>query len=194
MKNKLRAILVISILAVLLGSCKARDELNNDLYNKMNILSLKNSLELTDTKVAEWEDEAYLVNVRISFGESGTNSIRNIYESPDQKEIAYSVWLFSDGQLNESKFFKYDIDINNRIRTDDWIVDSPEILQISLSSKMVKEFIRIQSHPICGFMKLGKSYFQEHPYSWVVNIGNCSGSLDSINIEIDAKTGKIIEE
>jgi hypothetical protein len=184
--------IVVFVLITSLTSCYSKDDLADELLKKIDVISLKDHLILSNLTALNWQPDAYLTEVYITFSENRNNYIEFDYESENNKLEAYSVRVFDDGNLDESPFLKYDINVNNKIGENEWKIDTSEALIIAFSDKRTKQFIIDQTENVCGFLVLEKTNLSEHALIWRINIDNCKDITKSIQIKIDANTCEIV--
>ena len=183
--------LIIFIMISIIG-CNTRKQFAEELLKSTNIISLEQNIESLYKVARNWEPDAYLVGIHITFYGKTDGVIGSVFESKNHDLVSFSVRKYMDGHIEESHYFKYDISPDNEIEIADLKVDSRDAIKIAFSELQTKEFLNGHADKICGFMNLEKTNIQDHLIIWRINFDNCTEILQSMQIEVDAKTGEIV--
>jgi len=182
------------IIGVFLTSCLPKEKRSDQFIENLQIKSLKDTTNYSDAEAKMWDKEAYFVSCFITFGVNGKSSINTVYETPNQKHIAYSIWQYSDETLFTEHVLTDNVSRNNEVKRTDWVFDTKEVMQFAIEDQEITDFINSHSINLCGFMELEKSNVIQDKNSWRINLSECKNPQESIEIGVDPITGEILRE
>lgn len=184
--------LIVMLVIFFLSSCSIQKNDNYQLLKEFRINSLRTMISSLNKEAQKWNKDSYLTFVFISFDNKGGKSITDaVYHSPNSENIDLSIWMNEDGLLSKDQVINSD-STNYEIKNSDWLIDSIDLLKYAIKNKDFLEFLKLHSDKICGFMRLESIESEKTKIIWRLAISDCKLPINSIQIEIDPKTGAIL--
>ena len=198
--NKHIQFLCLSVLIILLASeCSPITMAPEEQYVAA---SLKEHYPKLLNEAKTWQNDAHLTLVSIQI-ELNTHPrdftfwINTFFNSPSKELEGVNISMSKAGVLT-TETIPYKMPIpryNIPITEDDWVIDSPEALNIFLQDNDINHTIN-SIEKFCGTLDLGRLSFVEgqpvQPVVWILLIGEC-GKVPSSKFYLNAKTGEIFD-
>jgi len=188
--NSLARMLTVYLAFVLLtAGCNSNDQPDN------RVVSLKENIKVLEETARLWRQDSYLdfAHLAVLSGEFEPSPIRAHFVSPSTLQQSMLVTVEVDGTIS-TEIVEHTIPVTpaQPITLDDWHLDSPEALEVSLDAD-ARRFLESNIGNQCSFMVLERdSPTSVETVVWRMTFTGCLLEPTFQTTIVDANSGEIL--